>query len=139
LAGDVDPTKREKLLRALLEDPNNTKAAKASGYSRKHVKELVKDPAFVRELERRRAALPPPGPADPDEERALEAARAIVDDEEQPGTARVAAAKLLLDRVDKRRGPKTVVPTTQDPTEVAPPKSRETPAEAAKRFGIKLA
>jgi hypothetical protein len=139
MAGDVDPTKREKLFRALLEGQNHSQAAETCGYSRKHVKELVKQPAFARELERRRAALPPVQD-DPDEEMALEAAREIVKDDEQPGTARVQAAKLLLERVDKRRAPKAAPPTTQEPTEVTPEKKRtETPAEAAARFGIKLA
>lgn len=138
MAGDVDPTAREKLMQALLEGQNNSEAARTSGYSRKHVKDLVKQPAFVRELERRREALPPTPATDPDELTALDAARQIVKDEEQPGTARVAAAKLLLERVDKRRGPKATAPATHDATEVAPAKSRETPAEAAARFGIKL-
>jgi hypothetical protein len=140
MAGDVDNTARERLFQALLEGQNNTQAAASSGYSRKHVKDLLKNPAFVRELERRREALPKAeAQPDPDEELALKTAREVAGDPEQPGTARVAAAKALFERVDKRKTPKAT-PVNQDRTEVAEPKrAKETPAEAAARFGIKLA
>jgi hypothetical protein len=141
MAGDVDMNMREKLMRALLEGQNNSEAARSSGYSRKHVKELVKQPAFARELDRRRAAMPvqAPGEVDPDEEKALQACREIVDDAEQPGTARVAAAKALFDRVDKRKAPVKASTQTHDKTEVAAPGRKQTAAEYAAKHGIKLA
>lgn len=142
MAGDVNVTARELLMQALLEGQNNTQAAATSGYSRKHVKELLKQPAFARELARRREALEAtrgPYVEDADETLALAHLRKIVADETQPGTARVQAAKELRAAARDRRAPAKVAPVKQDATEVAPVERKESAADYAARYGFKLA
>lgn len=54
MAADVDVEAREKLISALAAGSNHSEAARLSGYSRKHVKTLVKDPSFMALVQERR-------------------------------------------------------------------------------------
>lgn len=94
MGAEVDLAARERVLAALAGGANNTEAARVSGYSRKHVKYLLNDPAFVAELAARRAK------DDPDADSAPAIGRrvliSIAQDESMPPSARVNAAKALL-------------------------------------------
>lgn len=143
MAGDVDATAREKLMRALLEGQNNSQAARTSGYSRKHVKELLHNPAFARELERRKAAQKPDPVSDADLEEAkrlealaLETLERVAKEGGQ--ASEVAAAKELRVKAKELRAAKPAAPS-QDQTEVANPARKESAAESAARYGFKLA
>ena len=144
MAGDVDATAREKLMRALLEGQNNSQAARTSGYSRKHVKELLHNPAFARELERRKAAKKSEPVSDADlaeaqrlEDLALETLERVAKEGGQ--ASEVAAAKELRVKAKELRGKTPQAPPIRDQTEVADPTKKESAAESAARYGFKLA
>ena len=146
MAGDVDATAREKLMRALIEGQNNTQAARTSGYSRKHVKELLHQPAFARELERRKAAKKSEPVSDADlaeadrlEALAMETLERVAKEGGQ--ASEVAAAKEIRAKAKELRGhkPTQVSQSTHDQTEVADPAKKESAAESAARYGFKLA
>lgn len=148
MAGDVDHTKREKLLLALLAGENNSKAAESSGYSRKHVKEMLRKADFVRELERRRAAQVPGDvpPADLIEAERLEklatdTLEAVAKGEGgKTASAMVSAAKEMRVKAKELRGPKvSPAPKVEpnEPRESSGPK--KSVAEEAAAFGIRLA
>lgn len=148
MAGDVDLNQRELLLAALLRGENHSQAARSSGYSRKHVKELVRQPSFLLELTRRQEAqdrLLPPRQADPDEDLALEHLRAIVVDESKPAAARVAAAKELRAAARDRRAPRVTTTASRtgpkaDPEgETRPAAPARSVADEAAAFGIRIA
>lgn len=112
MASEIDLDAREKLIQALASGANHSEAARVSGYSRKHVKTLVKDPSFMGLVAERRES------AGVDVSGAVKVGLATLLEIAKSGeneTARVSAAKALVAMGAPKVGPKRAEP--------APPES----------------
>lgn len=98
----ADNDKRYKLAEALAAGATVAAAARAVGFSERTAYRLRRDPEFQRmeDAARERQAQ---GAIDPDERLALTTLRQVARDQDQPGTARVSAAKALAQLAAERR------------------------------------
>lgn len=112
MASEIDLDAREKLIQALAAGANHSEAARISGYSRKHVKTLVKDPGFMGLVAERREK------AGADFSEAVKVGLAVLIEIAQTGeneTARVSAAKALVAMAAPKVGPKRADPAQSVP------------------------
>lgn len=98
MGAELDAGARERLVDALAKGSSVSLAARTSGYSRIHVHRLLKDPAFMAEVDRARAKEVDSEPGDVKAARAF--LRKAMDGEIEAGpqelTVRVNAAKALI-------------------------------------------
>jgi hypothetical protein len=131
VANERNHEARERLLAALAAGANNSEAARVSGYSRKHVKELLKDAEFCALLEERRQAQDR-GELERASKVGLRVLLEIAQDHEAPHAARVSAARALV-AADAPRGKPGGAPKVDAPAATTGPEPTAEELQAALR------
>lgn len=92
-------SRKDKALAALLACPTQEQAAQAAGISPRTIRDYLQDPAFLREYEQQRAQLVVNATAQLQKSlsAAVAALRDIIESEKSSDSARIAAARILLD------------------------------------------
>lgn len=132
MAAETDLDARERLVNALANGANVSDAARASGYSRKHVHGLLKDAEFCALVDERKRGRADKGERERLAGVGLRVLEEVATDKEAPHAARVAAARALVALDASRAKPAATGQAPQETT--APAGEALTPEQAQERI-----